>query len=215
MSKLNLKSKGVISAMNFQSLVRAAVLVAVFLSIAVVQTNAQDQSAPQPATGTTVIGTKLAVIDIDRIAAESEAGKVLFEKLKVENDRIAAERAKKQQDIRDMEARMTSEVLSADARAQLSRDVERARTDAQRWLEDQQRDFQQKQQLEEEAFQRQLAPVVEKVAQEHGIGLIFRATPGLTFVLDPNLDITPLVIQAFNTNPPGEDQSQESGVNRN
>lgn len=203
--------------MNFQFLVRAAVLVAVFMSIAVLPTSAQDQSASQPATGTTVAGTKIAVIDIDRIAAESEAGKALFEKLKVENDRIAAERAKRQQDLRDMEARLTSEVLSADARAQLNRDVERARTDAQRWLEDQQRDFQQKQQVEEEEFQRQLAPIVEQVAKENGIGLIFRATPGLTFVLDPNLDITPLVIQAFNTTAPsgGGDPSQESGTNRN
>jgi hypothetical protein len=33
------------------------------------------------------------------------------------------------------------------------------------------------------------------VAQENGIGLIFRATPGLTFVLDPALDISPLVVK--------------------
>ena len=33
------------------------------------------------------------------------------------------------------------------------------------------------------------------VAKENGIGLIFRATPGLTFVLDPTLDISPLVVQ--------------------
>jgi Skp family chaperone for outer membrane proteins len=203
--------------MNFQALVRAAVLVAVFQFIVIPQTNAQDQSAVQPATGTGVAGTKIAVIDIDRIAAESSAGKVLFEKLKVENDKIAAERAKRQQDIRDMEARLTSEVLSADARGQLSRDVERARTDAQRWLEDQQRDFQQKQQEEEALFQQQLAPIVENVAKEHGIGLIFRATPGLTFVLDPNLDITPLVIQAFDSAAPsgGGAQPQESGTTRN
>lgn len=197
--------------MNFQALVRAAVLVAVFQFIVVAQTNAQEQSAVPPATSAGVAGAKIAVIDIDRIAAESSAGKVLFEKLKVENDKIAAERAKRQQDIRDMEARLTSEVLSADARGQLSRDVERARTDAQRWLEDQQRDFQQKQQQEEAVFQQQLAPVVESVAKEHGIGLIFRATPGLTFVLDPNLDITPLVIQAFDSAAPsgGAAQPQE------
>ncbi len=203
--------------MNFQALVRGAVLVAVFPFIVLAQTNAQDQSAVQPATGAGVTGAKIAVIDIDRIAAESSAGKVLFEKLKVENDKIAAERAKRQQDIRDMEARLTSEVLSADARGQLSRDVERARTDAQRWLEDQQRDFQQKQQEEEAVFQQQLAPIVESVAKEHGIGLIFRATPGLTFVLDPNLDITPLVIQAFDSAAPsgGAAQPQESGTTRN
>ena len=178
--------------MNNQSLVRAAVVIAAAV-IALVPAIAQEQ-----ATGSPVVGTKIAVIDIDRIAAESNAGKVLFDRLKQENDRISADRAKRQQELRDMEARLTSEVLSADARDQLSRDVERKRTDAQRWLEDMQREFQEKQQLGEAQFQEKLAPVVEKVAKENGIGLIFRATPGLTFVLDANLDITPLVVQALN-----------------
>jgi Skp family chaperone for outer membrane proteins len=177
--------------MNYQSLVRAAVVIAAAV-IALVPAVAQEQA------GSPVAGTKIAVIDIDRIAAESNAGKVLFDQLKQENDRISAERAKKQQELRDMEARLTSEVLSADAREQLSRDIERKRTDAQRWLEDMQREFQDKQAAGEAQFQEKLAPVVEKVAKENGIGLIFRATPGLTFVLDANLDITPLVVQALN-----------------
>ena len=80
----------------------------------------------------------------------------------------------------------------------LEGDIERKRTDAQRWLEDMQREFQDKQAAGEAQFQEKLAPVVEKVAKENGIGLIFRATPGLTFVLDANLDITPLVVQALN-----------------
>jgi Skp family chaperone for outer membrane proteins len=153
--------------------------------------------------GAEVSGTKIAVIDIDRIAAESNSGKALFERLKQENDKIAAERAKRQQDIQDMQTKMTSDVLSVEAREQLRRDIERAQTDAQRWLEDAQRDFQEKQQRGEEEFQNELAPIVEQVANDNGIGLIFRATPGLTFVLDPNLDITPLVIQALNEKPPG------------
>jgi Skp family chaperone for outer membrane proteins len=178
-------------------------LIAVLAAIVGAQTDTQTESATQQATGVAMAGTKIAVIDIDRIAAESNSGKALFERLKQENDKIAAERAKRQQDIQDMQARMTSEVLSAEAREQLRRDIERAQTDAQRWLEDVQREFQEKQQLGEQEFQEQLAPIVEQVAKDNGIGLILRATPGLTFVLDPNLDITPLVIQALNTGQPG------------
>jgi Skp family chaperone for outer membrane proteins len=173
-------------------------LIAVLPALVGAQTEPPSQSAAQPATGVAVAGTKIAVIDIDRIAAESNSGRALFERLKQENDKIAAERAKRQQDIQDMQAKMTSEVLSAEAREQLRRDVDRAQTDAQRWLEDAQREFQEKQQEGEQEFQEQLAPIVEQVAKDNGIGLIFRATPGLTFVLDPNLDITPLVIQALN-----------------
>jgi hypothetical protein len=40
------------------------------------------------------------------------------------------------------------------------------------------------------------------VATENGIGLILRATPGLTFVLDQALDISPLVVKKLDSTPP-------------
>ena len=141
---------------------------------------------------------KIAVINIDRIAAESAAGKVLFEKLSAENDKLAAERARREMEIREMSSKLTSEVLSADAQARLQREIERKRTDAQRWLEDAQADFQERQQQEEAAFQAKLGPVVEAVAREQGIGLILRDTPGITFVLDARLDLTPAVVARLN-----------------
>jgi Skp family chaperone for outer membrane proteins len=142
---------------------------------------------------------KIAVIDIDRVAQESNPGKVLFEKLKVENDKLTSERQAREQEIREMQTKAASDVLSADAQARLAREIDRKQRDAQRWLEDAQRDFQEKQQTEEAAFQAKLGPIVEAVARESGIGLILRATPGLTFVLDPSLDLTPLVIQRLNS----------------
>ena len=78
-------------------------------------------------------------------------------------------------------------------------------------LKEMQREFQEKQQQGELEFQEQLAPIVEQVAKDNGIGLIFRATPGLTFVLDPNLDITPLVIQALNKPSEGQSNPGASG----
>ena len=144
---------------------------------------------------------KIAVINIDRVAAESNAGKELFDRLKEENDKLAAERARREQEIRDLSSKLTSEVLSTDAQGRLQREIERKRTDAQRWLEDAQQDFQEKQQQEEAAFQAKLGPIVEAVAREQGIGLILRDTPGLTFVLDARLDLTPAVVQRLNENP--------------
>jgi Skp family chaperone for outer membrane proteins len=146
-------------------------------------------------TGAPLASTKIAVIDIERIAAESVAGKQLFESLKAENDKIMEERAKREQEIRDMQTKVNSEILSQDAKLRLPRDIERKRTEATRWLEDVQRDFEAKRQEGEAKFQERLGPIVEAVAKENGIGLIFRATPGLTFVLDPQLDISTLVVQ--------------------
>lgn len=156
---------------------------------------AAAQTAGTTVTGPTGASTKIAVIDIERIAAESNEGKALFEALRAENDKLQAESQRLQQEIRDMQAKLNSEILSQDARVRLQRDVERAQTDAQRWLEDAQQEFEAKRQDGEQQFQTKLGPIVEAVAQEQGIGLIFRATPGLTFVLDPALDISGLVVK--------------------
>jgi Skp family chaperone for outer membrane proteins len=155
----------------------------------------------QTATGAST-STKIAVIDIERIAAESAAGKALFASLKAENDKIQEEVAKREQEIRDMSTKLNSEILSQDAKVRLQRDIDRKRTDAQRWLQDQQQDFEAKRQEGEAKFQESLEPIVRAVATEHQIGLIIRATPGLTFVLDQALDISQLVVQKLDSTPP-------------
>lgn len=158
--------------------------------------------------------TKIRVIDIERIAAESQEGKKLFESLKAENDKIMGERAAKEQEIREMQAKLNSEILSQDAKLRLQRDIQRKQTEAQRWLEDVQSEFELKRQEGEAAFQEKLAPIVEAVAQENGIGLIIRATPGLTFVLDDSLDISGLVVQKLDASAagasPGGDGSNDN-----
>jgi Skp family chaperone for outer membrane proteins len=162
--------------------------------------SASGQNAPAATgAGTT---TKIAVIDIERIASESAAGKALFASLKAENDKIQEEVAKREQEIRDMQTKLNSEILSQDAKLRLQRDIERKRTDAQRWLQDQQADFEAKRQDGESKFQASLEPIVRAVATENGIGLIIRATPGLTFVLDQALDISSLVVKKLDSTPP-------------
>lgn len=190
-------------------LLKVAAVAALVLVPALAAAQAAESQAGVPVTGPAG-STKIAVIDIERIAAESEEGKALFEELKAENDKLQEESARLQQEIQDMQAKLNSEILSQDARRRLQREVERKRTDAQRWLEDAQAEFEAKRQDGEAKFQEKLGPIVEQVAQEHGIGLIFRATPGLTFVLDPSLDISPLVVQKLDAATPATGDGDDS-----
>lgn len=182
--------------MNPRKVAKVAAWVMLALSLAAVST-AFGQTA-----GVTTGTTKIAVIDIERIAAESTAGKALFTSLKAENDKIQEEVAKREQEIRDMSTKLNSEILSQDAKVRLQRDIERKKTDAQRWLQDMQAEFEAKRQEGEAKFQESLEPIVRAVATENQIGLIIRATPGLTFVLDPALDISLLVVQKLDASPP-------------
>lgn len=181
--------------MNPRKVARGAAWVMLASSFAAAST-AFGQTA-----GVTTGTTKIAVIDIERIAAESTAGRALFSSLKAENDKIQGEVAKREQEIRDMTSKLNSEILSQDAKVRLQRDIERKRTDAQRWLQDTQAEFEAKRQEGEAKFQESLEPIVRAVATENQIGLIIRATPGLTFVLDPALDISLLVVKKLDAAP--------------
>jgi outer membrane protein len=184
--------------MNRRKVARAAAGAGVTLAMGFALASTAFGQTAGASTGT----TKIAIIDIERIAAESAAGKALFASLKAENDKIQEEVAKREQEIRDMQTKLNSEILSQDAKVRLQRDIERKRTEAQRWLQDQQSEFETKRQDGEAKFQQSLEPIVREVAAENGIGLILRATPGLTFVLDPQLDISPLVVKKLDAAAP-------------
>ncbi len=158
--------------------------------------------------------TRVAVIDIDRVAQESARGQTMFAELQTLQEEILRGRQTREQELRDLNNRAQSQLLSAEARADLQRDIERKTTDLQRWLEDQQREFNEKQTSGFGALEADLGPVVEEVAREQNIQLILRVTPGLTFIMDPALDISAEVIERFNAlsgGGEGEDEGTDSG----
>lgn len=157
--------------------------------------------------------TRVAVIDIDRVAQESARGQAMFAELQTMQEEILRGRQTREQELRDLNNRAQSQLLSAEARADLTRDIERKNTDLQRWLEDQQRAFNEKQTTGFGALEADLGPVVEEVAREQNIQLILRVTPGLTFIMDPALDISAEVIERFNALGGGEggDEGTDSG----
>ena len=155
-------------------------------------------AAPSAIAAQTAEPTRVAVIDIDRIAQESARGQAMFTELQSLQEEILRGRQAREQEIRDLTNRAQSQLLSAEARADLTRDIERKNTDLQRWLEDQQRAFNEQQTTGFTSLEQALGPVVEEVARERNIQLILRVTPGLTFIMDPTLDISGEVITRFN-----------------
>ncbi len=155
-------------------------------------------AAPAALAAQTAEPTRMAVIDIDRIAQESARGQAMFTELQAAQEEILRGRQQREQEIRDLTNRAQSQLLSAEARADLTRDIERKNTDLQRWLEDQQRSFNDQQTTGFTALEADLGPVVEELARERNIQLILRVTPGLTFIMDPALDLSDEVITRFN-----------------
>lgn len=166
-------------------------------------------AAPPIASAQTAEPTRVAVIDIDRVAQESARGQTMFTELQALQEEILRGRQQREQELRDLNNRAQSQLLSAEARADLQRDIERQTTDLQRWLEDQQREFNERQTAGFQALEADLGPVVEEVARERNIQLILRVTPGLTFIMDAALDISAEVITRFNALTEGGEGEEE------
>jgi Skp family chaperone for outer membrane proteins len=93
-------------------------------------------------------------------------------------------------------------VLNANAVAQLQTDIDRMQRDIQRFTEDAQQDVQNLQAQLQDEFQRKLTPVVQQVAVEKGLHMLFSvADSGLVWG-DPSLDLTNDIIKKFDAAAP-------------
>ncbi len=161
---------------------------------------AQAQPAPPPRFQD---GLKYAYINVQRIAAESAEGKAATDKVKALNDQKVKELNDKNRQMQAAQQKLDSggSVLSDAARAQLQADIERQQRDIQRFTEDAQQDVQALQQQLQEDFQRKLNPVIDKVAREKQVHMVFSAADSGLVWADPGLDLTAEVIRAFDGSP--------------
>ena len=118
--------------------------------------------------------------------------KAVTDKKQTENN----DRQKKLQS--DQQKLQTSgSMLNDAARAQLEKDIEKQQVDMQRFQQDAQAEINEIQQEVQNDFVKKLQPVVDKIAAEKGLQLLFNsAEAGLAWAA-PGLDLTPEVIKAI------------------
>ncbi|MEK6630829.1 MAG: OmpH family outer membrane protein, partial [Acidobacteriota bacterium] len=95
------------------------------------------------------------------------------------------------------QAKQRSSVLAADAQAQIQKDIDKLQVDVQRMTQDAQAELQDLQNELQLEFQRKVAPIVEGVAKERGIQMLFSQTDSGLIWSDPGLDLTLDVIRRF------------------
>jgi outer membrane protein len=172
-------------------------------------TFAQAPAAPQPAPAAQApappvqrpfpTGTKYAFVNIQRIAAESAAGKTLAGKVQALNQQKVNELNEKNKALQASQQKLEAgaSVLSATAAAQLQKDIERQQIDIQRFTEDAQQEVTNLQTQLQDEFQVRLTPIIQDVANERGLHLLFSVVDSGLVWADPALDITTEVIQKF------------------
>ena len=160
------------------------------------------QTAPAPAAPAQrpfPAGAKYAFINIQRIAAESAEGKALAGRVQTLNQQKVTELNEKNKQLQAAQQKLEAgaSVLSPVAAGQLQKEIERLQVDIQRFTEDAQQEVNTLQTQLQDEFQQKLSPVVQQVATEKGLHLLFSAADAGIVWADLSLDITTEVIQKF------------------
>ncbi|RPJ78939.1 MAG: OmpH family outer membrane protein, partial [Acidobacteria bacterium] len=162
------------------------------------QKPATPPPAAKPAPKPFPEGARIAFVDIQRIANESRDGQAATKKVQDLEQRKLAELGEKNKALQAAQEKLNTggNVMSDDARARLSKDIERQQVDIQRAQQDASTEVEEMRQQLQLDFQRKLVPVLQQVAQEKNLHFLFAAEAGIVWA-DPGLDLTSEIIQKF------------------
>jgi len=144
---------------------------------------------------------KLGVIEVQRIVQESAVGKESLARVQKLQQGKQDDLSKRQKELRDMEQKIQDQgkSLSEDAMEKLQKDYQTKALDLKRAQDDAQRDLEETQRKELGELERRVMPVIETVAKEQGLSLVFNKFQSGLLYADTNVDITDAVIAKFNT----------------
>jgi outer membrane protein len=146
-------------------------------------------------------GSKVAYINIQRIANESADGRNATARVKALNDKKVVELQDKNKALQAAQQKLQQgqSVLSEQARGQLEKEIERLQVDIQRFTQDAQAEVQELQQELQADFQKKLLPVINSVAADMGLLMVFSQVDSGLVWADPGLDITAEVVKRFDS----------------
>ena len=159
---------------------------------------APQPPAPFPA------GAKVAFINPQRIFQESAEGKAALTRVKTVTDKKQADNNAKQKALADNQAKLQASggVMSDAARGQLEKEIEKQQVELQRFQQDAQAEIQELQNEVQNEFARKVQPLIDQLAKEKGLHLVFNVNDAGFAWVEPGLDLTPEIIKKLDTGKP-------------
>jgi len=145
---------------------------------------------------------KIGIINPQGVLQNSVKGKEVIERLRSLNMSKQKKYEAMQKEIEALEKEVISPALNPDTRDKKNMDLQNKRIEIKRFAEDAQKDSMSMQQKEFESLQRELMPIIEKIAKGAGFSLVLDLnTAGVTY-FEPAIDITDQVIKAYDAQVP-------------
>ena len=155
------------------------------------QTAPAQPPAPFPA------GAKTAFINPQRIFQESVEGKAALARINtlVQQKQKEGQDKQKALEANQQKLQNSSGVMNEQARSQLEKEIERMQREGQRFQQDAQAEIQELQNEVQQEFIKRVSPLIESVAKEKGLQMVFDLSNAGLAWWDPGLDLTTDVIK--------------------
>jgi len=142
---------------------------------------------------------KIAVVDIQKAMNECNEGKEAKKALQKEMEKIQRQFQEKQQDLQTMETSLKKQapMLTAEAQEKKGKEFQTKVRDYQRWLDDNQKEIQQKGAGVEREISIALLKVIKKIGEEEGFTFILEKNENIVLFASKTIEITDRVIKAF------------------
>jgi outer membrane protein len=155
------------------------------------QTAPAQPPAPFPA------GAKTAFINPQRIFQESAEGKAALTRINTLIQKKQTEGQEKQKALQANQQKLqnSGSVMNDAARSQLEKEIERQQVEGQRFQQDAQAEINELQNEVQQDFIKKVSPVIEAVAKDKGVQMVFDLQNAGLAWWDPGLDLTADVIK--------------------
>jgi outer membrane protein len=142
-------------------------------------------------------GAKVAFINPQRIFQESSDGKAALTRVQALTQKKQTENTGRQKALQDNQQKLQSSgsVMSDAARDQLQKEIEKQQLDLQRFQQDAQSEIQELQNEVQNEFARKVQPLIDQLAKEKGLHMVFNVNDAGFAWVEPGLDLTPELIK--------------------
>jgi outer membrane protein len=151
----------------------------------------------------TAAPARVAVINVQKVLAESTAGKATLERLKKMQDERVAKAKKMDEEVQALDAQINQKKmsLSEEKLAEMTKDLSDRKISMQRYAQDADREVSEARDRSLQDLEKQIMPLINQIGKEMGFAAIFnKFESGLVYASEA-IDITDMVVKRFNEVP--------------
>jgi outer membrane protein len=142
----------------------------------------------------------IGVVNSQEILEKSVEGKKVMDQLQEEEKRNQAELSRRDEEIRQLQKKLNTQrlTLTQEAQMNLESDLEKKRTDRQRFAEDINREMNELAARLFQKIQNEVLPIIETMGKEKNLDMIFDLSRSGAIYVSPAIDLTTEIIERYN-----------------